>query len=88
MTYSSVPKFDIEMAQIGFCDVENSFPGVEALGYEHLGVLGKTQSRQAFLQLAAHVEGRRRVLSGWCRGDGGGAVVMVVMGGIDKTGER
>jgi hypothetical protein len=59
--------------QVGLGDVEYSFPSVEPFGCEHLGVLGKTQSRQAFFQVA-HVEGHtRRCLSEWYRGDGGGA---------------
>ena len=70
MTYSSVPKFDVKVTKVRLGDVENGFPGVEAFGHEHLGVLGKTQSRQAFFQVA-HVEGRhRQILSEWCRGNG------------------
>lgn len=62
MTYSAVPKFDVEMAEVRLCDVENGFPGVETFGHEHLGVLGKTQSRKAFFQFAAHVEEPKRVV--------------------------
>jgi hypothetical protein len=61
MTYSSVPKFNVKVAKVRLGDVENGFPGVEAFGHEHLGVLGKTQSRQAFFQFAAHVEEPKRV---------------------------
>ena len=61
MTYSAVPKFDVKVAEVRLCDVENGFPGVETFGHEHLGVLGKTQSRQAFFQFAAHVEEPKRV---------------------------
>ena len=69
--------------QVRLCDVEYSFPGVEAFGREHLEVLCKTQSRQAFFQVA-HVEGRRRILSEWCRGNGGGAGVMVAVVSIRR----
>jgi hypothetical protein len=56
-----VPKFNVKVAKVRLGDVENGFPGVEAFGHEHLGVLGKTQSRQAFFQFAAHVEEPKRV---------------------------
>ena len=71
MTYSSVPKFDVKVAEVRLCDVEKGFPGVETFGHEHLGVLGKTQSRQAFFQFAAHVEERRWVVRRWWWGEVG-----------------
>lgn len=48
--------------QVGLGDVEYSFPSVEPFSCEHLGVLGKTQSRQAVLQVA-HVEGHTWTMS-------------------------
>lgn len=59
--YTSMRQFG--RLQVRLCDVEYGFPGIEALGREHLGVLGKTQSREALSQVA-HVEGRRQVMSG------------------------
>lgn len=69
------------MAQIRLSDVENGFPSVEAFAHKHIGVLGKTQPRQAFSQVA-HVEGCRQMMSEWCRGSGGAGVTG--SRGIDK----
>ena len=44
-------------AQVGFCNVEHSLPCVEAFGREHFVVLGQSQSRETFSQVA-HVGGR------------------------------
>ena len=46
-------------AQVGFCYVEHSLPCVEAFGREHFVVLGQSQSRETFSQVA-HVGGRGR----------------------------
>lgn len=46
-------------AQVGFCYVEHSLPCVEAFGREHFVVLGQSQSRETFSQVA-HVGGRER----------------------------
>jgi hypothetical protein len=53
-------------AQVGFCNVEHCVPSVEAFGREHFVVLGQSQSRETFSQVA-HVGGRWRVGGvEWC----------------------
>jgi hypothetical protein len=49
-----VPKLDVEVAQVGFGDIQKGFPGIKPFVGKDFAVLGQTQSHQAFAQ-AAHV---------------------------------
>jgi hypothetical protein len=51
-------------AQVGFCNVEYSLPSVKAFSREHFVVLGQSQSRETFSQVA-HVGGCGRERWRW-----------------------